>query len=46
MVAEDGFVVAITYPIQAITPSIPPTIIRMDNCNTIGLHSDNINRYA
>jgi len=28
------------------TPRIPPVIIRIDNCNTIGLHSDNIKRYA
>ncbi len=44
---DDGedFVVAITYPIQEITPSIPPTIIKRDNCKTIGLHSDNIRRY-
>ena len=33
------------YPIQEITPRIPPTIIKSDNCKTIGLHSDNIRRY-
>ena len=33
------------YPIQEITPKIPPTIIKSDNCKTIGLHSDNIRRY-
>jgi len=44
---DDGedFVVAITYPIQEITPRLPPTIIKMDNCKTNGLHSDNIWRY-
>ena len=44
---DDGedFVVVITYPIQEITPSIPPTIIKRYNCKTIGLHSDNIRRY-
>tara|TARA_Y100000590_G_scaffold208660_1_gene236430 strand:+ start:2702 stop:2887 length:186 start_codon:yes stop_codon:yes gene_type:complete len=41
----DDFVVAIIYPIQEITPSIPPTIIKSDNCKTIGLHSDSIRRY-
>ena len=40
------FVVAITYPIQEITPRIPPTSIRSDSCKTIGLHSDSIKRYA
>ena len=40
------FVVAITYPIQEITPKIPPTIIRIVICKTIGLQSDNIKRYA
>lgn len=45
---DDGedFVVAIMYPIQEITPKIPPAIINTDSCNTIGLHSDNINKYA
>jgi hypothetical protein len=45
---DDGedFVVAIIYPIQEITPRIPPTTINIDNCKTIGLHSDNIRRYA
>ena len=42
----EGFVVAIMYPIQEITPRIPPTTISIDNCKTIGLHSDNIRRYA
>jgi hypothetical protein len=42
----EGFVVAIIYPIQEITPKIPPTTIKRDNCKTIGLHSDNIRRYA
>jgi len=46
-IIDDGedFVVAIIYPIQEITPRIPPTTIKMDNCKTIGLHSDNIRRY-
>ena len=39
-------VVAIMYPIQDTTPSIPPTIIRMLSCKTIGLHSESIRRYA
>ena len=45
---DDGedFVVAIIYPIQEITPRTPPTTIKRDNCKTIGLHSDNIRRYA
>jgi len=45
---DDGedFVVAIIYPIQEITPRTPPTTIKIDNCKTIGLHSDNIRRYA
>ena len=45
---DDGedFVVAIIYPIQEITPRTPPTTINIDNCKTIGLHSDNIRRYA
>jgi hypothetical protein len=42
----DGFVVAIMYPIHDMTPSIPPAIIRTDSCNTIGLHSDNMSKYA
>jgi hypothetical protein len=42
----DGFVVAIMYPIQDTTPKIPPAIISTDNCKTIGLHSDNISKYA
>ena len=46
MDADDGFVVAIIYPVHATTPRIPPAIIRTDNCNTMGLHSDSINRYA
>ena len=41
----DDLVVAIIYPIQEITPKIPPTIIKSDNCKTIGLHSDSIRRY-
>ena len=46
-IIDDGedFVVAIIYPIQEITPRILPTIIKIDNCKTIGLHSDNIRRY-
>jgi len=44
--ADEGFVVAITYPIHAITDSIPPASINTDNCNTIGLHSESINKYA
>jgi len=45
---DDGedFVVAIIYPIQEITPRTPPTTIKIDNCKTIGLHSDSIRRYA
>lgn len=45
---DDGedFVVTIIYPIQEITPRIPPTTVNIDNCKTIGLHSDNIRRYA
>ena len=45
---EDGddFVVAIMYPIHDMTPSIPPAIMRTDSCRTIGLHSDNISKYA
>jgi len=45
---DDGedFVVAIIYPIQEITPRTPPTTINIDNCKTIGLHSDNIIKYA
>jgi len=45
---DDGvdFVVAIIYPLQEITPRTPPTTINIDNCKTIGLHSDNIRRYA
>ena len=42
----EDFVVAIIYPIQEITPKIPPTIIRIVICKTIGLQSDSINRYA
>ena len=42
----EDFVVAIIYPIQEITPKIPPTIIRIVICKTIGLQSDNIKRYA
>ena len=43
---DDGedFVVAIIYPIQEITPRIPPTTIKIDNCERIGPHSDNIRR--
>jgi len=46
-IIDDGedLVVAIMYPIQEITPKIPPTIIKSDNCKTIGLHSDSIRRY-
>ncbi len=44
--ADEGFVVAITYPIHATTPRIPPALINTDNCNTIGLHSESINKYA
>jgi len=43
--AED-LVVAIIYPIQDITPNNPPTIIRTESCCTIGLHSDNMSKYA
>ena len=42
----EDFVVAIIYPIQEITPKIPPTIIRIVNCKTTGLQSDSIKRYA
>ena len=42
--AGDGFVVAMTYPIHAITPRIPPAIMRTDSCKTMGLHSDSIKR--
>ena len=42
----EDFVVAITYPIQEITPRIPPIIIRIVNCKTIGLQSESIKRYA
>lgn len=42
----DDFVVAIMYPIHDMTPKIPPAIIRTESCNTIGLHSDSINKYA
>jgi len=46
-IIDDGedFVVAFIYPIQDITPRIPPTIFKIDNCKTIGLHSDNNRRY-
>jgi hypothetical protein len=45
---DDGedFVVAIMYPIHDMTPRIPPAIINTDNCSTIGLHSESINKYA
>ena len=42
----DGLEVAMLYPIQEITPNIPPTAISTESCNTIGLHSESINRYA
>lgn len=42
----DDFVVAIMYPIQDTTPNTPPAIIRTESCNTIGLHSDSISKYA
>ena len=42
----DGLDVAMLYPIQEITPNIPPTAISTESCNTIGLHSESINRYA
>ena len=47
-IIDDGedFVVAITYPIHETTPSIPPIIVKIDNCKTIGLHSDSIIKYA
>ena len=47
-ISDDGedFVVAIIYPIQEITPKIPPTIIRTVICKTIGLQTDSIKRYA
>ena len=43
---EDDFDVAILYPIQDITPSIPPTAISTESCKTTGLHSESIKRYA
>lgn len=43
---EDGFDVAILYPIQDITPSIPPTAISTESWRTTGLHSESIKRYA
>jgi hypothetical protein len=43
---EEGFDVAMLYPIQDTTPRIPPTAIKTDSCKTIGLHSDSIKRYA
>jgi len=45
---DDGedFVVAIMYPIHEITPKIPPAIINMERCKTIGLHSESISKYA
>ena len=46
MDAADDFVVAMTYPIHATTPRIPPTIISAESCKMIGLHSDSIRRYA
>ena len=42
----DGFDVAILYPIQDMTPNIPPTAISTESCRTIGLHSESIRRYA
>ena len=46
MEAGECRVVAIEYPIQAITPSRAPTIISMESCMTMGLHSESISRYA
>ena len=42
----DGLEVAILYPIQEMTPRIPPTAISTESCKTIGLHSESIRRYA
>lgn len=42
----DDFVVAIMYPIHDTTPNTPPAIIKTESCKTIGLHSDNISKYA
>jgi hypothetical protein len=42
----DGFDVAMLYPIQDITPKIPPTAISTESWSTIGLHSESINKYA
>lgn len=42
----DGLEVAMLYPIQEITPRIPPTAINTESCSTIGLHSESISRYA
>ncbi len=36
----EGLEVAILYPIQDITPRIPPTAINTESCRTIGLHSE------
>ena len=41
---EDGFDVAMLYPIHDMTPSIPPTAISTESCRTIGLHSESIRR--
>ena len=35
----EGLDVAMLYPIQEITPRIPPTAINTNSCSTIGLHS-------
>ena len=40
----DGLEVAILYPIQEMTPRIPPTAINTESCKTIGLHSESISR--
>ena len=42
----DGREVAMLYPIQEMTPRIPPTAISTESCNTIGLHSENMSKYA
>lgn len=44
--AEERRVVAMEYPIQAITASSAPTIMSIDNCITMGLHSESISKYA
>ncbi len=46
IVADVARVVAVTYPIHAMTPSIPPTIMSIVSCCIMGLHSESIKRYA